>query len=75
MRENQPIRCPNCQSQARTELFSTSTLLNWEKGYYDEEGNYHMNPNPNTTTTHWNCSQCGEKYASYTQNGKTYQVR
>ena len=75
MDELRPIRCPNCGSQARSELFSTQTLLAYDPGHHDDRGVFHPNPNPNTTTTHWKCRQCGEEYISYTQGGKTYQVR
>lgn len=73
MNQNRPIRCPNCGSQARMEWMSTSTLLAYTRSF-DESGK-ETTVDPNTSTTHWTCSDCGENYVSYSQAGKIYQVR
>jgi len=72
---NGPIKCPKCGSQARTQGYSTTTALAVPPGYYDEKGEFHQEPDPNTTTTHWKCTGCGEEYVSYRQHGKEYQLR
>ena len=68
------IKCSKCGSQARKELATSVTMMHYEKGYYDADGIYHENPDPNTRTTTWKCTDCGHEYNSYTQGGKTYQL-
>jgi len=69
------IKCPKCGSQARTEQYRSVTAILSEPGYYDENGKYHKEPDPNTTSILWRCRECGHDYMSYIQEGKSYQVR
>lgn len=52
--------CPTCKEKdMRSRVYSqgtSSTLLGWSPGYYDEDGNYVENPDPNRHTTTYLCS-------------------
>jgi len=52
------MKCPTCvEKEKRSKVFiglSTTTLV-MPVQYYDEDGNY-QSANPNTTTTHYTCS-------------------
>lgn len=52
--------CPFCKRAGLTSVvmpgYSTSTAIGWQMGYYDEEGNYIENTDPNITTSHFSCS-------------------
>lgn len=56
-------KCPKCGSMAKTFLYSTITAI-YRPAVYDEEGNPVNFTNPNTTTNHYTCANCGESYES-----------
>ncbi len=58
------IKCPKCGSQARVPLGQSTTLMGYTPFYYDEEGDMHTNPDPNTTWENWRCTDCGEEYTT-----------
>ena len=63
------MKCPECvqnNQKSRVKVgYSTCTLLKFTS-FYDEDGNYH-NHDPNTTTTHYSCSN-GHTWVGRVQN-------
>lgn len=54
-------KCEQCEKEGRKytvpmPMYGTTTLLAYEPGYWDEEGNYHSNKDPNITTYNYTCS-------------------
>lgn len=53
--------CVACQKEDKKStimapMYGTTTLIAHSPGYHDEEGIYHSNINPNTTTYEYTCS-------------------
>ena len=53
--------CEQCQkrglkSTISSPMYGTTTLMAYTPGYYDENGEYHSNKNPNITTYEYTCS-------------------
>ncbi len=65
------IKCPKCGSQARIPRGSSTTCLGYISGYYDEDGEYHENEDPNITTLYWLCTNCDHNYET-TTGGLSY---
>lgn len=53
-------RCPNCGESYYAELYSETTCLGWTPIYKD---GVLMNSNPNKTTTHCECMNCGHRFS------------
>lgn len=53
-------RCSICDEAGvkytTTLRFSTTTAIGVPPPYWDEEGNYHVPPDPNHTVNHYTCS-------------------
>lgn len=58
---NFPV-CPYCGESYYAENYSTTTAMYWAPIY---KNGVLMNENPNTTTTHCTCCNCGKSF-SYT---------
>lgn len=58
---NFPV-CPYCGESYYAENYSTTTAMYWAPIY---KNGVLMNENPNTTTTHCTCCNCGNSF-SYT---------
>lgn len=55
------IICEKCKNEGlkstiQAPMYGTTTLLAYSPGYYDEDGIYHPNKNPNRTTYTYTCS-------------------
>ena len=61
--ENNIVKCPHCGESYYQELYSTSTCLAWIPIY--KNGKI-VNKDPNTTSTHCHCLECGKDF-SYTR--------
>lgn len=53
--------CKQCEAEGlkysvQQPMYGTTTLLAYNPGYWNEEGEYVANKNPNTTTYTYNCS-------------------
>lgn len=53
--------CEQCEKEGKKytvqqPMYGMTTLLAYTPGYWDEEGNYIQNNNPNTTTYNYECS-------------------
>ena len=53
------VTCPHCYHSYYEELYSACTLIAWAPIYKD---GVLMNRNPNKTTTHCRCLNCGENF-------------
>lgn len=68
------MKCEQCQAEGRQSKvhpgMSTMTCLGYEPFYYDENGDLRGRPDPNTTTTHYRCSNghTWSKPSTYGQN-------
>jgi hypothetical protein len=56
---NKPT-CKQCDKKGKKysvyQGMSTTTLMAWGNPYWNEDGDYIIPPNPNTTTTQYRCS-------------------
>ena len=62
--------CPECQRQglkSTVSVLGSSRTLAYAAPYYNEDGNYVQPPDPNTTTTEYECSR-GHRFC--TKNGR-----
>lgn len=55
------MKCDQCVAEGERSRvyvgYSVTTAMMPPSPYYDEDGNYHVPRDPNTTTTHYNCSR------------------
>lgn len=52
--------CPNCKKSYYEELYSTCTAMYWTPIYKD---GVLINENPNITTVHCRCVNCGKEFS------------
>ena len=61
----EPLKCPECVELGKRSTVhpgaSTTTLMNYTPGYYDEDGEWVEMPDPNRVTTEYSCSN-GHKW-------------
>lgn len=54
------IRCPNCGESYYAENYSTTTAMGWTPIF---KNGVLINENPNVTTTHCTCCNCGRSFS------------
>lgn len=64
IRERAAIKCPNCGESYYQYYGSTSTNLDYIPVYKD---GILLNKDPNKTTKHYQCLNCGEEFSRTTQ--------
>lgn len=67
--------CPVCkelnQKSTVRDMGSSSTLLAWSPGHWDEDGNYVQHENPNRIITDFRCSN-GHIFSQTKHRGDSY---
>lgn len=56
------LTCPDCNSMAKTLIYSTTTLMYIPQSY-DEEGNPLYPSSRNKIVNHYVCDNCGRNYS------------